>query len=63
MTELTREDKSYCESYKRLLFYEVESAMKYIRRGDSENALFYIEQAQSSIAGLKELIVGEKSDD
>ena len=60
MTELTREDKSYCESYKELLFYEVRQAMEYIRRGNSENALFYIEQAQSSIAGLKELIVGEK---
>ena len=63
MTDLTREDKSYCESYIKLLFYEVESVLKYIRRGDSENALFYIENAQCSIAELKKLIDGEKSND
>lgn len=63
MTDKTQENKLYCESYIKLLFYEVDNVLKYIRRGDSENALFYIEQAQSSIAGLKELIVGENSDD
>lgn len=63
MTDTTEENKSFCESFKELIFFDMKRAMQYVRRGDFETALFYIENAQCSIAELKKLIDGEKSND
>ena len=56
MTDATEENKTYCESYKELIFFDLKHAMRYVRRGDFENARFFVKLAQGSIESMLELL-------
>ena len=56
MTDTTQDNKLYCESYKELIFFDLERAMRYVRRGDFETARFFVNQAQGCIESMLELL-------
>ena len=56
MTDTTEENKLYCESYKELIYFDMKRAMRYVRRGDFENARFFVSLAQGSIESMLVLL-------
>ena len=56
MTDATEENKLYCESYKELIYFDMKRAMRYVRRGDFENARFFVSLAQGSIESMLVLL-------